>query len=435
MKLRSSIFAMLFLMSASHAETIAIAIAITGATVHTMGPAGTLLNATVIIRDGHFDAIGTDIAVPPDATVIDGRGKIITPGFFSPMGQIGLTEVSAVQESVDYYQRGDEYTASFDITDAYNSRSILIPINRAGGITRTLSAPVSYYDDLTAGHVFSGIAFIAQLGDTPAFVTDRKAAMVVNLGLEGSNVAGGSRALAIMSLRGALDDAADYRQNKAAYDRGQRREYSLGMADLEALQDVLAGKTPLLVNVNRASDIEALLRIRDEYQLRLIVYGGSEAWMLAEQLAAANVAVILDSKGNLPSSFDRINARLESPAILAAAGVEISFAGDTQSETFSARNISQSAGNAVANGLAWIDALEAITIAPARMYGVDDHIGSIEAGKEADLIVWPADPLELTSNPEKVMIRGAFVSLENRQTLLRDRYVQTKSAVPPGYRH
>jgi imidazolonepropionase-like amidohydrolase len=209
----------------------------------------------------------------------------------------------------------------------------------------------------------------------------------------------------------------------------------LSIEDLEALQPVIAGRTPLLVNINRASDIETIVRIASEYGLELILYGGAEAWMVADLLAANNVAVILDPKANLPASFDALNARLEAPAILAAAGVEISFGVDWQSETHVGRNITQSAGNAVANGLPWMQALEAITIAPARMYGVDDQFGSIEPGKEADLIVWPADPLELTSNPDDVMIRGQQVSLENRQTLLRDRYLQTDSTKPPAFRN
>ena len=230
-------------------------------------------------------------------------------------------------------------------------------------------------------------------------------------------------------------DAVDYRRNRDAFDRGQRREYSMSMEDLQALQSVLSGRTPLLVNVNRANDIDTIVGIADEYNIGLIIYGGAEAWMVAEKLANAQVPVILDSKANLPSTFDALNSRLESPALLVAAGVDISFAGDWQSETYVARNIAQSAGNAVANGLPWIDALEAITIAPAVMYGVDDQFGSIEPGKEADLIVWSADPLELTSNPEQVMIRGNLVSLENRQTLLRDRYLQSDSDKPPAWRH
>jgi len=413
------------------AETIAY----TGAIVHTMGPAGTIENATIVIRNDRFEAVGGNLSPPGDARVIDVTGKIITPGLFSPMGQMGLTEVSGVDESVDFYQSGTRFSASFDIADAYNHRSPVLAVNRSGGITRAVTAPSPELEEETAApQVFSGLAAVVQLGDRPDFIADRGCAMVVNLGEVGSAVSRGSRAAAILGLRAALDDGIDYRRNKDAVERGQRRDYSISIEDLEALQPVIAGRTPLLVNVNRASDIETIVRIASEYGLALILYGGAEAWMVADLLAANNVAVILDSKANLPASFDALNARLEAPAILAKAGVDISFGVDWQSETHTGRNITQSAGNAVANGLPWMEALEAITIAPARMYGVDDRFGSIEPGKEADLIVWPADPLELTSNPDDVMIRGQQVSLENRQTLLRDRYLQADSAKPPAFR-
>jgi imidazolonepropionase-like amidohydrolase len=436
--LHLTIYSILFSTQAAIAETVIYQ----GATVHTMGPAGTLENATIVVRDGRFAAVGVDIETPPAANrdsdsdrIIDASGKIITPGFFSAMGQLGLTEVSGVNGTVDFFQTGERFSASFDIADAYNHRSTLIAINRAGGITRALTAPSPGYSEGDASsQLFSGLAAVVQLGDRPDFVADQRTAMVVSLGEGGSAVAGGSRAAAMLALRSGLDDATDYQRNKGSYERGERREYSLSMSDLEALQPVLAGRTPLLAHVNRASDIEALLHLAADYRIALIIYGGAEAWMVADALAAARVPVILNSTSNLPSSFDALNARLEAPAILVAAGVEISFAGIWANETFVARNIAQSAGNAVANGLPWIEALNAITLSPARMYHVEDECGSIEVGKEADLIVWSADPLELTSNPEQVMIRGELVSLENRQTQLRDRYMQSDPALPPAWR-
>jgi len=256
-----------------------------GATVHTMGPAGTLEDATIVIRNGRFAAVGVDIEIPPaaksgsdDAHVIDASDKIITPGFFSAMGQLGLTEVSGVEGTVDFYQTGERFSASFDIAEAYNHRSTLIAINRAGGITRALTAPSpGYSEDGAISQVFSGLAAVVQLGDRPDFVADKRIAMVVSLGEDGSAVAGGSRAAAMLALRSGLDDAVDYRRNKGSYERGQRREYSLSMADLEALQPVLAGRTPLLAHVNRASDIQALLHLAADYQIMLIIYGGAEA--------------------------------------------------------------------------------------------------------------------------------------------------------------
>lgn len=404
----------------------------TNATVHTMGPQGTLENANVLIDDGRIVAVGSDVA-GDGAVVIDASGKIITPGYFSAMGQLGTTEVSQVAGTVDYQQAGDTRTASFKIADAYNPRSTLIGVNRVGGVTRAFTAPAPG-DSEQGSSVFSGLGAVVQLGDSPAWIVNGSAAMVVNLGENGGHVAGGSRAAAFQTLRLSLDDAIDYRENRDAHDRRQRRQYSMSREDLEALQQVIAGRIPLLATVHRAADIEVFMDIVGKYDLRAIVYGGSEAWMLADRLAAANIAVILNSKANLASSFDALNARLESSALLVAAGVDISFGGDWQSETFAARNIAQSAGNAVANGLAWDAALRAITLAPARMFGLADRVGSIEPGKDADLILWTADPLEVTSNPEAVLIRGEPISMVSRQTLLRDRYLDPDDKTPPAWR-
>ena len=160
----------------------------------------------------------------------------------------------------------------------------------------------------------------------------------------------------------------------------------------------------MVFNANRASDIEVVIGLAAEFSIAAIIIGGAEAWMLADELAAAKVSVIIDGTANLPGDFDRINARLESGGILAAAGVRVAFGAGAQ--THQARNITQSAGNAVANGMDWDDGLEAITLAPAEMYGVDSGLGSIEAGKAADLVIWGADPLELTSYPEQVFHPG-----------------------------
>jgi imidazolonepropionase-like amidohydrolase len=270
------------------------------------------------------------------------------------------------------------------------------------------------------------------LGDRNA-LQKRGAAMVVTLGESGSGMSGGSRTGAWLILRNALEEAADYRDHKGDFERGMRREYSHSMADLEALQDVINGSTPLLVNIHRASDIEILIALTAEYGLRAIIVGGAEAWTLADELAAADVAVIMNVMSNLPGNFDRLNSRRGAANILAAAGVRFAL-NDGSSETNNARNITQSAGNAVADGLDWNVALRAITLGPAEIYGVADSVGSIEVGKSADIVIWPADPLELTTYAEQVFIDGVAISMESRQTMLRDRYLQMDSDKPPAYR-
>ena len=409
--------------------------AIVGGTVHTMGPQGTIENATIVIEDGRFVSVGEATAVPAGATTIDASGKIITPGLFTPVGFLGLVEVGFSAGPHDALQRGDQFTASFDVADAFNPRSTLIAVNRVEGVTRAVITPVAGYPDEqgSTGHVLSGLAAMVNLGGGDDSLEERAVAMMVSLGEGGSSLAGGTRVGPLLVLRSALDEARDYRDHRSDYERGARREYSYSAADLEALQGVLTGDVPLFVDVDRASDIVALLKLVEDYGLRAIIISGAEAWMVADQIAAAEIPVVLAPQNILPGNFDRINASRDSAAVLAAAGVTIVFA-DGQSQTHNARNITQSAGNAVAYGLPYDDALRAITLAPAEIFGVADSVGSIEAGKEADVVIWPGDPLELTTFPDQVLIKGRSMPMTSRQTLLRDRYLQSDSDMPPAYR-
>lgn len=409
---------------------------IEGARVHTVGPQGTLDNASILVRDGMIAAVGTDIDVPGGTETIDASGKVVTPGLFSPLGQIGLTEVNVVRGTVDYVQRGEDFAAAFDIADAYNRRSTVVAVNRIEGITRAAITPRGAAPDEfgNVSHVLAGLGAIVNLGDDDAPVTKRRAMLVAHFGEGGGSLAGGSRAAALLAFRTALDDAQDFAEHRDAYDSGARRAYSVSRADLEALQPVLNAAIPVLAYVDRASDIRTLLAIAAEYGLRLVIAGGAEAWMLADELAAADVAVILSAFDNLPGSFDQLNARIDSAALLEAAGVSFAFGGNRNTQNHNARNITQAAGVAVANGLSWEAALRAITRAPAEFYGVADRLGSVEAGKAADLVIWPDDPLELTSFPEQVIIDGVAVPMESRQTLLRDRYLRSDSNLPPAFR-
>ncbi len=409
--------------------------AITGGTVHTVGPAGTIEGATVLISNGRIVAVGANVSVPANAEVIDASGKIVTPGLFTPVGRLGLVEVSGSAGPVDSVQRGARFTASFDMADAFNPRSTLIAVNRADGVTRAAIHPGPAGPDPIGGnsHVISGLSAVVNLGGTSDSVDRRGVAMVVNLGEAGAGLVGGSRAAAMLALRDALDEAIDYRSHSDAYERGQYRDFAMSVGDLEALQGVLTRDVPLLIRVDRAADIEAVLALVAEYNVRAIIAGGVEAWMVADKIAAANVPVLLSIEANLPSNFDRINASEKNATTLVAAGVTIAFA-DGSASTHNARNITQVAGNATVQGLSRDAAIRAMTLSPAEIYGVADRTGSLEVGKEADLVIWPGDPLELTNYPEVVYIKGERQSMQNRQTLLRDRYLDTSSSTPPAYR-
>ncbi|NND59158.1 MAG: amidohydrolase family protein [Gammaproteobacteria bacterium] len=404
------------------AETIAI----TGATIHTLGDIGTIEDGTIVIDDGVITAIGAAVEIPTDARTISARNSVVTPGLFDPISYLGIVEISLVDNTVDHRQHGTRYSAAFDVAPAINPRSTLIPINRIEGVTRAMVAPAPASD---GGSLISGLGAIMNLSGRDNYVEQPRAALFVHLGERGAGLSGGSRAAALLSLREALEDARDYANNRGAYDSGRRRDYALSRYDLEALQPVLDGEIPMVVTVNRASDIEQVLQLAEDERIDVVIRGGAEAWLVADQLAEAGVPVITDPTRNLPSAFESLNASLESAARLDAAGVTVAF---SISESHNARNLRQLAGNAVANGMDYEAALRAVTVTAADIFASRGG-GPLEVGQRAELVVWDGDPLEVTSFADAVYIDGQEIPMRSRQTLLRDRYLELDTEWPHAY--
>jgi imidazolonepropionase-like amidohydrolase len=377
------------------------------------GPA--IERGTIVIRGGRIAAIGANAAIPVGARVIDAAGKIVTPGLIDSGVQTGIVEIPlSADGTADENTTDTRVSAAFTVVDAFNGNSTLIPVTRVDGITRALVTPGG------TGNVFLGQGAVMDFSgaQVPAAVTRAPAVMVAALGEAGAGVAGGSRSTAILRLREILEDARDYAVNRAAFNAGNRRDYARTRLDLEALQPVLKGQVPLAVQANRASDLLAAMRLAEEFKLRLVLVGASEGWMVADQLVKARVPVVVKPLTDLPS-FDSLGATLENPARLARAGVTLALASfDTQN----ARNLRQEAGNAIANGMDRDAALAAVTLAPARLWGVADRVGSLEAGKDADLVVWSGDPFELTTGAERVFIKGVEMPKDTRQQALLERY-------------
>lgn len=410
------------------AETVAL----TGARIHTAGPDGVIEDGTVILQGGRIAALGAGLAPPGDARVIDVSGKVVTPGLYDAHGFIGIVEVSLEPSSVDRQHVDTRYSAGFEVADAVNPRSVLIPINRIEGVTRAVVTPaVADPPEGQARSPVAGLGSVIHLGGAEDFVVARNAALYVNLGEAGAAAAGGSRSMALLRFREALEDARDVAAHRRAWEDGARRAYSVSRPDLEALAATLRTGRPVVVTVHRASDIEAALRLAEEFGLRLVVSGGSEAWLVAERLAAAEVPVILNPLENLPRRFEMLGATLENAARLHAAGVTVAFA---TFASHNARNMRQAAGNAVAHGLPWDAALAALTVNPASIFGEAERSGSLAVGKDADLVVWDGDPLEITTAAERVFIRGRDIPMVSRHTLLRDRYREQDAPLPPQYR-
>ncbi len=397
---------------------LAQTIAITGGTVYPVsGPK--LDNATVLIRDGRIAAVGTNVAVPAGATRIDAAGKWITPGLIDGGGQMGLREISAVNSTNEAALQGNDVAAAFNVLEGINPASTLIPVNRIEGVTTTLAVP--------GGGLIWGQAALIDLDGTTieAMRVKAPAAMVADLSEGAKEAGGGSRAGVAQRLRRVFNDALEYARRRTDYTRAQMQQLAAGAADLDALLPVLRGQLPLVIVANRRSDIETALRIGREYKLRLILAGAAEGWMIPGQIAAAGVPVLVEPLDNIPS-YDALGIRYENAALLTKGGVKVAL---LETATENARDLRQQAGNAVAYGMTWDQALRAVTLTPAEVFGVADSYGSLEPGKVANVVVWSGDPFEFSTGVEHVFIRGKEIPLRSRQTELLERY----RSLPPKY--
>ena len=401
-------------------------IAITGGKVYPVsGPV--IENGTVLIRDGSIAAVGANVAVPANAQRIDATGKVVTPGLVNAATQLTLVEIGAVGSTREGQARGREgIAAAYRPWDGLNPASVMISPARNAGVTSVLIAP--------GGGLIAGQAAVVHL--VPGTATDMllraPVAMVASLGpARGPN--GTPRAETIMRLREILEDARVFRTRRADFERAQTRALAASRLDLEAMLQVLDGRIPMAIEADKASDIEAAMRLAREYNFKLIIAGGAEAWEIADKLAAAKIPVLTGAMNNIPESFTSLGQRQENAGILSKAGVQVSVignAGGGDEEAFNVRNVRFEAGNAVAYGMDWNAALRAITLTPAETFGVADRVGSLAVGKMADVVIWSGDPLDFASQPEHVFVRGQEIRQPSRQDMLEERY----KTLPPSYR-
>jgi len=405
-------------------------IAITGGTVYPVSGAP-IEHGTVLMRDGRITAVGAGVAIPADAQRIDAAGKFVTPGLVNAATALSVVDIGAVASTRNVSARGREgIAAAFTVWDGLNPASVLLPPARAAGITTVVIEP--------RGGIISGQAAVLHLveGTAADMVMRSPVAMVGQIGQIGGTPAGAqpqSRGELMLRLREVLDDARAYSRRKADYERAQTRQFAASRLDLEALGPVLDGRVPLMLDADRASDIESALKLARDYNLKLIVTGAAEAWIVADKLAAAHVPVMTGAMNNIPETFASLGTRQENAGLLRRAGVTVLIignAGGGDEDAFNVRNLRFEAGNAVAYGMTRDDALRAITLTPAEVFGVADRVGSLQAGKDADVVVWSGDPFEFASQPEHVFIRGREVHATTRQDQLEQRY----KSLPPNYR-
>ncbi|QIL91776.1 amidohydrolase family protein [Microbulbifer sp. SH-1] len=410
------------LAAAAQAQTVLIK----NAKIVTLTDQGTLASADLLVRDGRIEQIADNLGDLNADLIIDGYGKVVTPGLIAPSSELGLTEIGAAASTNDGAVLDSAIGAGFDPSVAYNPRSTLIPFNRAGGLTRAVVVPSS------EEKIFAGQGFAIKLTGEFDSIIDTGLVQKVYFGEYGAQLAGGSRARAYEQIEGALQQAVEYNRNRDAIRKGAWRELEFSIADLEALQPLIEGEQSLLVSANRASDLLQMLALAKKYNLKLIIQGAAEGWMVADQLAAARVPVVIDALGNSPDAFEKLGARLDNAALMQKAGVLVAISGPGYAGSHNSYLSRQGAGNAVAYGLPFEEGVKAISANVATIFGLEG--GVLAPGSRADLVLWSGDPLEVTSFAEMVLIDGKPQSLVTRSTRLRDRYLHPQAGTGHGYK-
>jgi len=405
-------------------------VAITGGTAFTNGGKGKVENATLLMSDGKIVSVVEGGAVPDGYRTVDATGKWVTAGFMSAGGSLGLGEVNLSGDNNDARADKAKDTLGLDISYSLNPFNSIIANTRIEGVTRAVTQFSRSKDN------WHGTGSVIQLGGETAddMIVHGKAFLHLDVDEGAAKSNGGSRSViwaeAIKKFEGAKPKAETDTKNTADADKKKDKKKpktkSEGDKMLAALFD---GKITLQVNAHRASDIRQVIALKKRYGFDVMLTGAREAWMVADDLATAGISVLIDPLDNLPSRFDMLASTSKNAARLHTAGVKIAF---LPPDTLNSRLVVQSAGNAVAMGLPWEAAMDALTVSVAEIFGVADSYGTLAEGMDADVVVWDGDPLEVMTSADTVFIQGDEIALVSRQTKLRDRYKEIPRA--PGFK-
>ncbi len=410
-------------------------IAITGARLVTVS-GETIESGTIVITGGKIAALGADVAPPEGADVIDGSGKTVYPGLIDGLSTLGITEISAVAASQDVREVGD-VNPHAKTWVALNAHSALLPVARAGGVTAALSAP--------DGGLISGQSTLIRLaGSTPGALTIKgPVAMHINFPTGAAERSFESliqgppepktfearqeeekknQAKALKRLANILAEAKAYGAALQAAEAGQADapRPDLPMA---ALAPAASGELPVVMTAEGAEDIRGAVEFAEANGLRLIIAGGLEAWREAKLLADSDVAVLIKVDRLPRREADPYDAAFANAAKLVAAGVKVAIVCD---QPYQSRNLPYEAAMAHAYGLSADAAIRAITLSPAEIFGVADRMGSLEVGKQANIIVVSGDILDHRTSVTHVFIDGEAQSIETRHTRLYEEFKDRK---------
>lgn len=385
-----------------------------------------IARGTIVFANGIITAIGTDVAIPAGATVIDGTGLSVYPGMIDSNSSVGLIETDSVSGSVDTSELG-EFNPNAQAAVAINPHSELIPVTRVSGVTHVVSTP--------EGGIISGQSALIQLAGWTPHEMVVKAPVAMNIRFPRIRTAPLVEASFdedaekertknykrdLDRLRDLFRDARAYAKAAAARTSDPKiRRFDRDLV-LEALVPVVESRVPVVMHANLARDIKAALEFGDEFELKVILSGAQDIARVLPEVKRRNIPVLLGPILASPS-------REDDPYDLLFANAKtlfdngISFAIQT-SDSHNTRNLPYHAASCAAFGLPKEEALKAITIYPAQIFGVAELLGSLEVGKQANVIVTDGDPLEFRTNIKRVFIAGQDISMDSRHTLLNEKF-------------
>lgn len=389
-------------------------VAVRGETVYTMAGAA-LKNGVVLVKDGKIEAVGPLASVTIPAGYRTLVAKVVTPGLVDARATVGLSGFLNQPHDQDQLETSSAVQPELRAIDAYNPTDRLVGWLRGFGIT-------TVHTGHGPGALVSGQTMIVKTRgrDVESDVIVPFAMVAATLG-DGARSreegkAPGTRAKAIALLRAELIKAQEYTKKLEAVAKPQADDKDKEKAKdpernlkLEALARVLDGKVPLLVSVERAQDILTVLRLRDEFKIKVVLDGAAEAYMVKDQIKKAGVPVVVHAT-MYRSVGETENLSMETASVLKKAGIPVAIESGFEAYVPKTRVVLFEAAVAAANGLSFDEALGAITIDAARILGIEKRVGSLETGKDGDLALYDGDPFEYTSHCIGVVIQGEVVS-------------------------
>ena len=389
-----------------------------GGMVHSGTGAGATLQ-DILISGNEIAKIGKNLTINGKTQVIELNGLPVTPGLISPMSNLGIVEINALDVTRD--DESDILKAGFSIFNAFNPHSTGIPWNRSNGVTSAITSPGSSsfpMFGLASYFILDGSLEIKGLKDIAMF------------GRMGASYGSRAETLTILESLLELGQKASNTPVEEILEMRLADQLELQARDILALNNLVNNGLPFVLETNRAVDILQAIALKKKYGLNLVLSSVEEAPMVIDQLKASGIPVIIDPMDNIPNSFDELGSSLLLGKVLDQAGIKVMFS--TQ-RSHNYHLMRQGSGNAVAHGMSYESAIRGMTLTVAETFKLGNR-GSIIQGKIADIVVWDADPLEPSSFPKFVFIEGKSQDLSSRSTRLTERYTN-KDDKPSSYKH